>query len=246
MNARRRLLSLVALAAMLPAWAQTKRKVTIAMLMVGRSAEDDASSAGFMAEMRRRGWIEGQNVSYQRFFTEGSRERAAESARTAVASKPDLIYTPTGGVVAEALKATQTIPIVFIMVSDPVASGYVASLREPGKNVTGVFQMGAEAISKRVELAHEALPRVRRIGVLLDKRAVDYAYQKAQHAGSQTPKNVALVWADRARPRATMYGNSDGHGVGTSYTVSSSGWACPSHAKNEPHPGTSKGLTKEG
>jgi putative ABC transport system substrate-binding protein len=199
MNQRRRLVALAALAATLPAWAQAGRKVTIAMLLTGRSPEDEAASAGFIAQMRRLGWVEGQNASYRRFFTEGVRERADEIAKTAAQSKPDLIYTSSGGGVAAAMKATSTIPIIFITVSDPVAGGMAESLRRPGQNATGVFQMGTDVISKRLELIHEALPRVRRVGVLLDARAGDYAVQKREHENSPRPKALSIVTAEISR-----------------------------------------------
>ena len=196
---RRGALALVSLSFVVPAWAQAKRKATVAMLLIGKSAEDDAGSAQFVAEMRRRGWIDGENISYRRFFTEGSRERADEVARAAVQAKPDLIYSATGGGVTAAKKATATIPIVFITTSDPVAGGQVQSLRQPGQNATGVFQMGADVISKRLELIHEALPRARRVGVLLDSRAGDYDFQKRQHEESPKPRGMSLELTEISR-----------------------------------------------
>jgi putative tryptophan/tyrosine transport system substrate-binding protein len=213
----RRALLLAGAALALPAWAQVKRKVTVAMLLIGKSGEDDAGSARFVAEMRRRGWIDGQNISYQRFFTEGSRERADEVARAAVKANPDLIYSATGGGVTAAKKATATIPIVFITTSDPVAGGQVQSLRQPGQNATGVFQMGAEVISKRLELIHEALPRARRVGVLLDSRAGDYGFQKTKHEESPKPRGMSLELAELSRfeqvPAALDQLKSKGVGV---------------------------------
>jgi putative ABC transport system substrate-binding protein len=84
-------------------------------------------------------------------------------------------------------------PVVFIAGTDPVAGGLVRSLREPGGNATGVFQMVADALGKRLELAHEVFPQSRRIGVLFDVDAADYALQKREHAAIALPKGVSLA-----------------------------------------------------
>lgn len=64
---------------------------------------------------------------------------------------------------------------MFIAVSDPIASGLVATLSRSGSNATGVFHMGGDILSKRLELVRELMPQAARVGVLLDRLATDYA-----------------------------------------------------------------------
>ena len=195
MHLRRRLLVLGAASALAPLrlLAQAGRKVTVALLSTGRSNEDDNIGSQFSAEMQRLGWREGQNIAYLRFFTEGSRARLPEIAAAAVARKPDLIFAPTGAAAGAAVRATSSIPVVFVSVSDPIAAGLIKSLPRPGGNATGVFHMGGEIISKRLELVREALPRAKRIGVLLDTVALDAAYQREQHEQSARPRGLEVT-----------------------------------------------------
>lgn len=176
--------------------AQAARKVTVALLSTGRAEEDDNYSAAFLAEMRRLGWREGQNVVYERFYSEGSRERLAQIAVAAAAKKPDLIYCSTGAAASAARKATNTVPIVFVTVADPIASGLIETLPRPGGNATGVFHMGGEILSKRLELVREAMPRVQGIGVLLDAQSTDRGFQRRQHEESARPKGLAIMVAE--------------------------------------------------
>lgn len=197
--ARRKLLGALTLCIVAPAAAaQASRKVSIAMLMSGRT-DDSILAEHFISAMRELGWLEGQNVLYERYSLGGSRTQATEIARAVVKGSPDLIYAPTGGATTAALRATKDIPVVFVTVSDPVASAHIASLSRPGGNATGVVQMGAEVASKRLELVHETLPRARRVGVLLDTRAGDYGFQKREFKEAPKPKGLTLVTADITR-----------------------------------------------
>jgi putative tryptophan/tyrosine transport system substrate-binding protein len=196
MHPRRKLLAAMALAALAPAVAAQGRKVTVAMLMTANSADDAAAAARFISAMRAHGWAAGENIVYEQYSAGGSRAQASEVARAVAKSKPDLIYAPTGGAATAALHATNDIPVVFITVNDPVAGGYIASLSRPGGNATGVVQMGADVVSKRLELVREALPRASRVGVLLDTRAIDYAFQKRQFEEALKPRGMAVLTED--------------------------------------------------
>ena len=179
--------------------AQPARKVTIAVLSTGKSNEDDPLGVAFFTQMRRLGWQEGQNVVYQRYFSEGSRERLTEIAAAAASRKPDLIYAVNGATASAAKNATNTIPIIFVTVSDPIAGGLIDSLSRPGGNATGIVHMGSDTVSKRLELVREALPRVQRIGLLLDTRSMDYAHQRREHEEALRPKGLAIFIAEFSR-----------------------------------------------
>ena len=122
--------------------------------------------------LRDLGWIEGQNVVFERRYAGGRVDRLPELARELVATKVDVIATFFGSDYIAAKQATTVIPIVMIYNGlDPVEDGLIASFARPGGNVTGVSRMLAETDAKRLELIREALPLARRLAVLAPTRA---------------------------------------------------------------------------
>ena len=113
------------------------------------------------------GYIEGQNVAIEYRWAEDRNDRLPALAADLVARKVDVIVTGGGTPPARAAKAaTSTIPIFFIGVTDPIATGLVASLARPGGNVTGLTDITAELFGKRLELLKEIAPKVSRMAVL--------------------------------------------------------------------------------
>jgi ABC-type uncharacterized transport system substrate-binding protein len=120
-------------------------------------------------ELRRLGYIEGQNLVVARYSGEGRTEHYAELAREVVRLKPDLIVTTSNNMLQHFKAATATIPIVGSM-GDPVAYGLVGSLARPGGNITGVsVDAGIEVWSKRLELFKEAVPRASSVAFLASR-----------------------------------------------------------------------------
>jgi len=125
----------------------------------------------FWQAMRELGWVEGQNITVERRYAEGHRERLPDLADELVRLKVDVMVASGGPVVLVAKNATQTIPIVMLGVFDPVEQGLVASLARPGGNVTGLTTgTGPEIWGKRVALLKEAVPSISRVGFLYHAR----------------------------------------------------------------------------
>ena len=121
----------------------------------------------FTARLRELGWIEGRTVAIEYRWSEGRPERATEIAAEFVRLKVDVIVT--NGVSASTLKrATSVIPIVFALGLDPVGSGLVTNLAQPGGNVTGLSTQSAELAGKNVELLREVVPRLHRLAIIGD------------------------------------------------------------------------------
>jgi putative ABC transport system substrate-binding protein len=118
----------------------------------------------FREELRGRGYIEGKNLIIEYRF--GSRQELPKLAAELVDLNVDVILAPGSLPAKAAQAATRTIPIVFSAIADPVGIGLVASLAQPGGNVTGVTPSSAELSAKRVELLKEIFPAVTRIAVL--------------------------------------------------------------------------------
>src|SRR5262245_45649848 len=119
----------------------------------------------FRQELRKLGWIDGKNISFEYRFAEQKTERLPELAADLVRLKVDLIVVLGAPPALAAKKATTTIPIVMTAVGDPVGLGLVASLARPGGNVTG-FSSLAELNTKRLEILKDAVPKLTRVGLL--------------------------------------------------------------------------------
>jgi putative tryptophan/tyrosine transport system substrate-binding protein len=118
--------------------------------------------------LRERGWIEGKNIIFERRYSEGRDDRHPALAAELIRLQPDMIITSSTPATIAAKAATTTIPIVFYMVGDPVGSGLVTSLARPGGNITGVSNIGPQALGKHLQFLKEAIPSLSRVGVLVN------------------------------------------------------------------------------
>jgi putative ABC transport system substrate-binding protein len=115
--------------------------------------------------LRELGYVEGKNIVIEYRYAEGKLERLPDLAAELVRLKIDVIVT-TGQPVLAAKKASATIPIVFAAANDPVGTGLVSSLAQPGGNITGLSVMSPDLNGKRLELLKEAFPKVARVAFL--------------------------------------------------------------------------------
>jgi putative ABC transport system substrate-binding protein len=135
-------------------------------------SENDAKAQKFVTAFRQRlqqlGWVDGGNARIEILWTAGDPERFRKYAAELVALAPDVILASTTSAVVPLLQTTQTIPIIFVGVIDPVGSGIIQSMARPGGNVTG-FTLFEYAIAKKwLELLKELAPQVTRVAVLRD------------------------------------------------------------------------------
>jgi putative ABC transport system substrate-binding protein len=127
-----------------------------------------ADLEAFRQGLRDLGHIEGQHVMIEPRYAAGVVARLPDLAAELVRLQPDVIVVDGTLAAKAAGAATSTIPIVFTLVSDPVASGLVASLARPGRNLTGLSNVGSDLSAKRLQLLKEALAGATRIAVLSD------------------------------------------------------------------------------
>jgi ABC-type uncharacterized transport system substrate-binding protein len=121
--------------------------------------------AGFIQGLLDLGYVEGQNVTFERRAADAKYEQLSALGADLVRLKVDVIVVgPTPGLAAK--QATRTIPIVLVAAPDPVRQGLVASLARPGGNVTGVSSLAPELVGKQLEILKEIAPGVSRIAVL--------------------------------------------------------------------------------
>ena len=143
---------------------QPKRMARIGLLaLLSRPSPLEQS---FITGLRELGYIEGQNISIEYRWAEGSNERLRAMAQELVRLNVDVIAARATPAVEAAKRATTTIPIVMLGAADAVGSGFVSSLARPGGNITGVTNVMPELAGKRLELLREVVPRLSRVAFL--------------------------------------------------------------------------------
>jgi putative ABC transport system substrate-binding protein len=169
----------------------------------------------FFTQLRRLGYVEGQNLIIERYSADGHHERYADLAREIVTSNPDLIVTGPNPVVSTFKAATTAIPLVAFMI-DPLEAGLVTSLARPGGNLTGItLDAGVEIWAKRLELLKEAIPWTTKVAFLGMREGWEGSFgQILQNAGGRlgisltsilpqtgTPAEIERVFAMMAQQR---------------------------------------------
>ena len=152
------------------------RRVGVLMAHAESDAEFKAYVAAFRGGLEKLGWAEGRSIRIDfRWGALDDAEARQRSAKELIALEPDLILTQNTPPTASMLQQTRTIPVVFVIVADPVGSGFVESLARPGGNATGFTVMEPTISGKWVELLKEIAPRVNRVAVLFNPATTPYA-----------------------------------------------------------------------
>jgi putative ABC transport system substrate-binding protein len=123
----------------------------------------------FLRGMREAGYVENRDFTLEWRFAEGRFELFPSLAEELVRAKVDVIVVGLTAAVGAVMRATDTIPIVMAVASDPVGNGFVTSLAHPTGNVTGLASFEDEVVSKQLQLAALLLPNLRRVGFLLNR-----------------------------------------------------------------------------
>jgi putative tryptophan/tyrosine transport system substrate-binding protein len=138
--------------------------------------EMQASLIALKQELERLNWLDGGNARFDIRFTEGNLDQMRGLTKKMVAMQPDVIFVHTSPLVEVAQKETSTIPIVFVMVSDPVGSGFVASLARPGGNLTGLLLYEESIVGKWLGMLKEIAPQMKRVAFIANPNASVYYY----------------------------------------------------------------------
>ena len=159
------------------------RRVGLLMGYLEGDAEGQANLTVFRQGLQALGWIEDRNIQIDVRWGGADPDKARTLARELVAMAPDVIVPNTNLMMAILQKETHTLPIVFVFVGDPVASGYVTNLARPGGNTTGFSALDSAIGGKWLELLKEIAPHVTRVAVILHP---------------ETPPNVGFLRAAEA------------------------------------------------
>ena len=158
----------------------------IGVLRASSATFHDSAMEAIRAELRAKGYTEGQNIRIEQRFADRRAERLPQLANELVQMKVRIMIVVNEASLRAAKQATSTIPIIDIAYDhDPVASGLIDSTNRPGGNVTGIFSRQVELGGKRLELLKETIPRLKRVAVLHDPatRAIDDLKAAGKHLG---------------------------------------------------------------
>ena len=161
--------------------AAAERMRRIGVLMHTTSDEPDAQAqmAAFLQGLQVAGWEVGRNLRIETRWSGGDPARLRKNAADLVALNPDVIMAGSGPTLPAMLQATRTVPIVFAQSIDPIGSGSIRSLAQPGGNATGFLQFEYDLAGKWLELLKEIAPLVKRVGVLRETDTTRLAGQWA-------------------------------------------------------------------
>jgi putative ABC transport system substrate-binding protein len=191
---RREFISLVGGAATgwpLAAHAQQSGRMRRLGVLLGGSENDPqivAGLAAFKTALQEQGWIDGRNIQIDYRFAAADVDRMHTLAKELVVLQPDLLMGQTTPVVAALKREAKTIPIVFVIVSDPVGSGFVESLPRPGGNITGFINIEASLSGKWIEMLKEIVPRITRAALMFNPDTATYFafYQQPFEAAARS------------------------------------------------------------
>jgi putative tryptophan/tyrosine transport system substrate-binding protein len=220
---RRAFITLVGAAAAWPLAARGQRSATpvIGFLNTRAPGQDAHLLAAFRLGLKESGFIEGQNVTIEYRFAEGRNDRLPAMA-TDLVRRQVAVIAANGPAAVAAKAATPTIPIVFSVGYDPVASGLVASLNRPGGNLTGDTVLLDEVGPKRLELIRELVPKAAVVAMLINpayptadsqSRAMQAAAQtlgldiRVLHASTERDLDRAFATLVQQRVEALVIGN---------------------------------------
>jgi putative ABC transport system substrate-binding protein len=157
----------------IPANAQELRVRTVGVLMgFPNDAEAKARTDAFEKGLESEGWSLGQNLRIEYRYAEGNFARMEALTKELVELKPDCVLGQSTPVTAALMQATRTIPIVFVAVSDPIGSGFVASMARPGGNITGFTVLHASIAGKYLEMLKEMAPQLAHVAIMYKPHSV--------------------------------------------------------------------------
>lgn len=201
------------IAASPPFSARAEQRIRRVAALIGFAEDDPATRrrvAVFLKALAELGWIPNRNIAIEFRYGAGDAARNAMLAKEVVGLNPEVIFVNSTSSTAAVHRETRTIPVVFATVSDPVGSGFVASLAHPGGNFTGFINVEASVAGKWLDLLKEVAPGVKRAGLMFNPATATYfeyylkPFEAAAKAAGVTPATLLVSnAADIAQAFAT-------------------------------------------
>lgn len=150
------------------------RRIGVLMHLAADDPEGQNRLAAFLQGLQEAGWAVGRNVTIEVRWAAADIELMKRFAKELVVPEPDLIFASSTPATAAMLQATRTIPVIFVLVADPIGGGFVASLPRPGGNATGFTPIVGSLGGKWAELLKEIAPRIDRVTLLFNPPAATF------------------------------------------------------------------------
>jgi putative ABC transport system substrate-binding protein len=150
------------------------RRVSMLLGLAENDPEAISRVKAFRLGMRDLGWIEGRNVQIEYRFAGTNLESINRHVAELVRLAPDVIVAHSTPVMAVLRPATSTIPIVFVLVNDPVSQGFISSLAHPGRNITGFSFIELEIVGKWINLLRDVKPNLSRVALMFNPDTAPY------------------------------------------------------------------------
>jgi len=187
---------------LVPLAAETQQPASVPRIGVLFASTPDATSHlldGLRQGLREHGYVEGQHIMLERRYGQAGVERMSDLAAELVRIKVRVIVAATDPATAAVRQQTQTIPIVMANSTDPVGTGFVASLARPGGNVTGLSALSPELSGKRLGLLRELVPGLARVAIIWnpDVRGALFDYKETEAAARSMRLQLQSVEVSR-------------------------------------------------
>ena len=175
---------------------QSAKRMRRVGALIGFAENDPVTQrrvAAFLKGLADLGWVPDRDFTIDFRYGAGDADRNRTFAKELVGLNPDVILAASTSATAAIQRETSTIPVVFVTVSDPVGSGFVASLPRPGGNITGFINIEASIGGKWLELLKEIAPRTKRAGLMFNPSIATYfdyywkPFEAAAKAAGVTP-----------------------------------------------------------
>jgi putative ABC transport system substrate-binding protein len=187
--------AVVAVLGAVPLAAQTQpaRRRRIGFLANGNPATGSTQVEAFRRGLSELGWIDGQNLTIEYRWAEGNPDRLPALIASLVQAKVDVIVLSGSVAIRAAQQTTSTVPVVFILLADPVMLGFVPSLARPGGNMTGLASQFEELFTKQLQLLKETLPNLSRIALIHRPESVPAFLTAAESAARSLGLTAKLL-----------------------------------------------------
>jgi putative ABC transport system substrate-binding protein len=152
------------------------RRIGVLMSVAADDPRANVHLAGLRDGLERLGWVEGSTLHIEYRFAGGNPDQFSVLAKELIAFHPEVIFAQSTPVAAALQRETRAIAIVFVEVSDPIGSGFIASLARPGGNLTGMIQYEPGIAGKWVAMLKEIAPSLARVALLANPKGTAYDY----------------------------------------------------------------------
>ena len=187
-------------------WAQAAERTRVigVLMSPGNDSRSQANLAQLRGALQELGWTDGLNVRLEVRWAGGDMERVRTLALELTRLSPDIILAVGTSAIAALKQTTQSIPLIFVIVNDPVAQGFVSSVARPGGNITGFSYMDYSVLEKALQLLQQVSPTIDRVGFMFNPETYPYYEVYLQKLGGAQRQQGFNLMALRVHSEAEI------------------------------------------